>query len=159
AQFEIDPKESKLGSGYTIAKHTPLFATAQSGETCRFRTALPVTLWPIEIKNAGIVPPEILDLPSWVVSNASAAMKIDIATPVTNLDKLGMKRLRFHISGGGMSAAKLYDLIAAHTVKVLVVGAAGGKDYVEAKILPVGFEKDEDVLPYPEHSHRGHRLI
>jgi len=159
AQFEIDPKEAKLGSGYTIEKHTPVFASAQSGETCHFRTALPIALWPIEIKSAGIIPPELLDLPSWVLSQASAAMKIDLATPVNTLDKLGMKRLRFHISGGGMSAAKLYDLIAAHTVKVLVLNGSGGKEYVEAKILPVGFDKDEDVLPYPDHAHRGHRLI
>jgi type VI secretion system protein ImpG len=159
AHFEIDPRESKLGSGYTIEKHTQLFASAQTGEVCRFRTASPITLWPVEIKNAAIVPPELLDLPAWLVGNAAAALKIDLATPAVTLDKLGMKSLRFHVSGGGMGAARLYDLLAANTVKVLVVGADGKRDFAEAKLRPVGFERNEDVLPYPEHAHGAHRLV
>jgi len=159
ACFEVDPKESKLGSGYTIAKHTPLFAASQSGPVCHFRTAFPITLWPIEIKNAAMVPPETLDIPSWFLTNAAAAMSIEIATGGVPLDKLGMRSLRVHLAGGGMSAAKLYDLIAAHTVKVLVVGDNPSQDWVEAKIRPVGFDPDEDVLPYPPQAHRAHRLV
>ena len=159
AQFEIEPRESKLGSGYTIEKHTPLFATSQSGPICRFRTAYPVTLWPIEVKNASLVPPEVLDFPSWLLSNVMSVLKIDLSTPGVTLDKLGMKSLRFHIAGGGMATARLYDLLAAHTEKVLVVGPGGEKSFVEARLRPVGFEADEDVLPYPEHAHRAHRLV
>ncbi len=159
AGFEIDPKESKLGSGYTIAKHTPLFAASQTGPVCHFRTAYPVTLWPIEIVNAAMIPPENTDLPAWLLGNAAAVLEIELSTGGVPLDKLGMRSLRFHIAGGGMGAARLYDLIAAHAVKVLVVGPNPTQDWAEAKLRPVGFEADQDVLPYPAHAHRGHRLI
>lgn len=159
AAFEIDPKEGKLGSGYTIAKHSPLFATAQTGPVCYFRTAYPVTLWPIEIKNVAMVAPEVLDVPAFLLSKAAAAMRIDIATGGVLLNKLGMKSLRFHIAGGGMNTARIYDLLAANAFKVLVVGSNGARDWFEAKIRLVGFDGDEDVLPYPPHAHRAHRLI
>jgi type VI secretion system protein ImpG len=160
AAFDIDPRESKLGSGYTIEKHTPLFATSQTGPVCRFRTAYPVTLWPVEIKAASMIPPETLDVPSWVTSGAAAAMRIDIATGGVPLDKLGMKSLRFYISGGGMGAALLYDLVGAHTMKVFLLDEkSGAGEPPGARLRPVGFEADEDVLPYPIHAHRGHRLI
>jgi type VI secretion system protein ImpG len=159
AGFEVDPRESKLGSGYPIPKHTPLFADAQTGQVCRFRTAFPITLWPVEVKRAAIVPPERLDLPSWMLEGVSAALEIDIATGVGTLDKLGMRSLRFHIAGSGMNAARLYDLLAGHARKVLIIGGKAATDFVETRIRMVGFEPDEDILPYPEHAHRGHRLI
>ncbi len=158
ASFEIDPKEAKLGSGYTIEKNTPLFATSSKGPECHFRTALPVTLWPLEITQAAMLPPEKLEVPSWLISRAAGALQIDIVSGGLTLDKLGMKSLRLHIAGGGMPASNLYDLIAAHTISVLV-GTPKGTVWTEAKLRPVGFDADEDVLPYPAHAHRAHRLV
>lgn len=158
ACFEVDPKEAKLGSGYTIDKHTPLFAASSKGPECHFRTALPVTLWPIEITQAAMVPPETLEVPSWLLSRAAAALQIDIASGGLTLDKLGMRSLRFHIAGGGMQASNLYDLIAAQTINVLV-GNPKTQTWSSAKLRTVGFDADEDVLPYPAHASRAHRLV
>jgi type VI secretion system protein ImpG len=44
ARFEVDPERGKLTNGYTIPRHTKLFAVAGDGAICRWRTAYPVTL-------------------------------------------------------------------------------------------------------------------
>ena len=41
AHFEVDPKQGKLTAGYTIRKHTPLFAHSPQGQTCRLPNLLP----------------------------------------------------------------------------------------------------------------------
>ena len=47
AQFNIAPDQGQLTSGFTIDRHTSLFADAANGVFCRFRTSYPVTLWPL----------------------------------------------------------------------------------------------------------------
>src|ERR1051325_8401472 len=46
AQFNIDPDQGKMTTGFSIDRHTPIFADAANGTVCRFRTCYPVTLWP-----------------------------------------------------------------------------------------------------------------
>jgi len=157
ASFEVDAKEAKLTSGYTIEKNTPLFAEAQGGTTCRFRTAYPVTLWPIAVEGAEFVAPEKLDLPPGSGSPA-AVLKVRLSTPGVSFAKLGVPKLRFYLSGGGIRAYRLYEALVSHARRALVADERG-RVTGEARIEPVGFEPEEDLLPYPSHAHHGYRLI
>src|SRR5216110_833355 len=58
ARFDVDPERGKLTSGYTIPRHTKLFAHSGEGAICRWRTAYPVTLWPIEVTEAAVESPD-----------------------------------------------------------------------------------------------------
>src|SRR4051812_5400184 len=51
-QFELDPEQNQLTTGYTTPRHTEVESEPIQGEPCRFRTCYPVTLWPIEVKSA-----------------------------------------------------------------------------------------------------------
>src|SRR5580658_10141346 len=59
-QFELDPTQGKSSAGHVIPRHTTLFTrpVARSGpsagaeDVCRFRTAYPVTLWPLKVTAA-----------------------------------------------------------------------------------------------------------
>lgn len=157
AAFDVNPKESKLTSGFTIERHTPLFAEARGGPTCRFRTCYPVTLWPVEIESAGFGAPETLDLPAGT-SSVMAALRVRLRSGGPPLRALGMRRLRFFLSGGEIAGYRLYELLFGHTLRVLVAGG-GGRDVAEARLLPVGFGPEEEALPYPTHAHPGYRLI
>nr|MDP9122394.1 type VI secretion system baseplate subunit TssF [Acidobacteriota bacterium] len=53
AHLEVDPDLGKLTTGYTVPKHTPLFAQSPAGPVCRFRTCYPVVLWPLAVTYAG----------------------------------------------------------------------------------------------------------
>ncbi|MGK3989117.1 type VI secretion system baseplate subunit TssF [Sorangium sp. So ce136] len=159
AAFEVSPRDSKLTSGHVIERHTPLFAEARGGQTCRFRTCAPVTLWPIEIESASLGAPEALDLPPGS-GGVMAALRIRLRSGGPPLRALGVKRLRFFLSGGGLNGYRMYELLFGHTLRVLCAGAGGGgRDLAEARLHPVGFEPDEAALPYPVHAPAGHRLI
>ncbi len=157
ASFEIDPGDAKLTSGHTIEKHTPLVAEAHGGTACRFRTAYPLTLWPITVEQAGFIPPESIDLPPGSGGTA-AILKIRLSTPGISLAALGVDKLRFFLNGSDLLCYRLYDLLFVHARRVLVTDAKG-RISGDARLEPVGFAPDEDVLPYPTHAHAGYRLI
>src|SRR5579872_4258642 len=48
AQFLLDPGQGQLTSGFTIPRESRLIYREVRGVPCRFKTAYPVTLWPIE---------------------------------------------------------------------------------------------------------------
>ena len=52
AQFEVDPEQGLPLSGFTVPRGARLFAQTETGAVCRFRTAAPVTLWPVELTSA-----------------------------------------------------------------------------------------------------------
>ncbi|EYF02868.1 type VI secretion system baseplate subunit TssF [Chondromyces apiculatus] len=157
AAFDVKPKDSKLTSGLVIERHTPLFAEARGGPTCRFRTCYPVTLWPIAVESAGFTAPEKLDLPSGA-SGVMAALQLQLRSGGPPLRALGPTRLRFYLNAGGMVGYRLYELLFGHTLRVLVADAEG-RPVGEARLHPVGFGADEDALPYPTHAHAGHRWL
>ncbi|WP_437277910.1 type VI secretion system baseplate subunit TssF [Sorangium sp. So ce375] len=158
ASFDVNSKDSKLTSGHVIERHTPLFAEARGGPTCRFRTCAPVTLWPIEVESADFVAPEALDLPPGT-SGAMAAVRIRLRSGGPPLGALGIQRLRFFLGGGALNGYRLYELLFGSTLRVLCAGTGSGRDLAVARISPVGFGADEEALPYPVHASPGHRLI
>src|SRR5262245_15174325 len=55
-QFQLDPEQVQLTTGQTIPRHTELESEPIRDVPCRFRTAYPVTLWPLEVRQAGLSP-------------------------------------------------------------------------------------------------------
>lgn len=162
AQFSVDPDQARAATGFTLPDETPLFAEAIDGLTCRFRTAYPVELWPIEVVDATIQASAaypFLDLRN----DVGAVLRVTLR----GLGKLGFAdmapgRLRFHLHGGGTSAGLLYELLLneVRSVAIRPAGAPGPLRELPAScIRPVGFAPDEDVLPWPRHAHQGYRLI
>lgn len=169
------PPGVELTSGALVPKHSPLFADSHGGPNCRWRTCYPVTLWPITVKSADIMAPETLDLQGNY--GGVAAIRLRLATTngmtfraLAELESDPEKRLRslrFYLSGSGISIARLYDILFAHTTKLLVTrrttipGTADTVTQVLSETLPraVGFANDEDALPYPEHAHNGYRVL
>src|SRR5271165_2396 len=61
AAFRPDPKQSRSLSGIVVPRETSLFATAENGATCWFRTCYPVTLWPLEAGEIAFEPASAYD--------------------------------------------------------------------------------------------------
>src|SRR5215831_12969144 len=56
-QFDVDPGYGGADQGVAIPRRTMLRSSARpDGVQCRFRTAYPVTLWPIAIEAAELLP-------------------------------------------------------------------------------------------------------
>ncbi len=159
ACFAADP-------GLAGAAHLPAGASIDTepvrGDTCRFRTAYPLTLWPIAIDTVRL---SGLPLPAPVnpvAAQAVACLRISLrcAEPDKTFADLGVDRLRFFLRGAG--AATLMELLMAHAVSVAL---ADGPDDPRPVILPpgvlqqVGFAPEEALFPFPARSFSGFRLL
>lgn len=162
AQFSVDPDQARAAAGFTLPDETPLFAAATDGLTCRFRTAYPVELWPIEVADAAIQPSAafpFLDLRN----DVGAVLRVTLRGlgKLTFAD-MAPTRLRFHLHSGSASAGVLYEMLL-NQVRGVAVRPSGSpgpvRELPASCIQPVGFAPAEDVLPWPRHAHQGYRLI
>jgi type VI secretion system protein ImpG len=159
-RFEVDPQRGKLTSGHEIPRHTQLFTHAERGAVCRMRTAYPVTLWPIAIKSAEMVTPdnfEFLDN----ASDVASVLRLRIESRADPFDVLEIDKLRFYLHGEPVLVGRLYELLMNDLVRIAVLpaGAKTPRDLPRDAVVPAGFDRDEDVIPYPKYSHPAYRLL
>ncbi len=132
------------------------------GEACQFRTAYPLTLWPVEIDAVRLSGMPLAAPPNPAAAAAVACLRISLrcSNPVMTLTQLGLDRLRVFL--GGENGAQLLELLLAHTVSVALAD-----DVTDARpvILPpdtlqaVGFAPEEALFPWPARSFSGFRLL
>ena len=132
------------------------------GEPCLFRTAYPLTLWPVEIETVRLSGMPLPAPPNPAATGAMSCLRIGLrcANPAMTFTELGLDRLRFFLPGEQGSA--LLELLMAHTVSVALAD-----DHTDARpvILPpdalqaVGFAPEEALFPWPARSFSGFRLL
>lgn len=161
ARFRPDPERGKLTGGYPLPAHTPLFATAPNGMTCRMRTCYPVTLWPLEVQWAGFEATDGYDFLDRR-PDVNAVIRIRLETTDEPIDQLGLDRLRFHLNADRVTSDALYELLFVHAKGVALIGDDKRDKPVELAadaIHPVGFERDEAVIDVPPHGQPAYHLL
>jgi len=163
ARFEVDPERGKLTTGHLLPRHTPLFAQSAEGRVCRFRTAYPVTLWPLAVPYAGFESTAQFDFLDRDATVATV-LRLRIEGKAGSLAELALDRLRFHLHGDRMLVDTLYELLFCHVLRIAILpeGPPGKTAPIflpKGALKPVGFAADEEVLPYPAPSHPGYRLL
>lgn len=158
ARFDFDPERAKLTTGFEIAKHTPLFAVADQGAVCRMRTCYPVTLWPVKVAQAEMEVPERFD---FLGGDVAAVLRVRLESLADPFEVLGVDKLRFYLHGDPVLVSRVYELLLRDTIRVAVVPHdAKSHSYLPKNALTaVGLEDDEEVIPYPRHSHPAYRLL
>ncbi len=162
AQFANDPVTRPGVDGLTIPCHAPL-RTQMVGNpsiACRLRTGYPVTLWPVEVTDAQIVRGPFAGAPPRTV----AALRLQFATQGNlRFADLKLDTLRFYLSGEKQVIATLYEVLFLNCTKVLFRNVGEKKPPLEFTpqefFHQVGFGIDEGVLPLPNESFVGHRLL
>lgn len=167
AQFQIDPVQAKLTTKSVVDAGTPLFAYAQDGLSCNFRTVYPVTLWPVEVTGAQLCSAESLnfsrkDLAAYAPKGWF--LKICLQSPQVSFDELNPDSLRFYISADRMNAFKIYEALFAQADPKIFIKENNSSDdylrYVGADCLKdVGFKKDESLTPLPSHVHSAYSVV
>ncbi|GFO64723.1 type VI secretion system baseplate subunit TssF [Geomonas paludis] len=156
AVVKFAPLYRNLPEGcYQIAKGTPLFSKPVDGVSCQFRTAYPVTLWPVEVIHAS------LEAPVKLVKGAQQAVRVRLL--LHGAAGFPGDTLRFYLDGQPQHVFLLYQLLLNHVCSVECVPAgAAVADAVHLPpgcLRPVGFAADEELLQYPQHSFPGYRLL
>lgn len=155
ARFKVAEGQGKLTTGHRIRRDTPLVAHTPDGLLCRFRTCYPVTLWPLEVKYAGIESADRVAAPR----GTEAILRIRMrgwGDPPARPDTL-----RFYLGDELRGAAALYELLFAHAGGVYVRNGEEGPliPLPADSLRAVGFRRDEAMLYAPEHAHPGYRLL
>ncbi len=164
AQFHIDPEQGPLTSGHTIKRNSNLYTGAIAGKatSCNFRTCYPVTLWPLEVTGAAVAP--AASVPGAPITEAAAALiRIDLkCTGGARLAGLNLDTLRFYLSGESQVAHALYELLFSNVIRVVIRSTgtqSATADLPIDAVQAVGFRRDEGMLPYPDRSFLGYRII
>ncbi|MEX2176513.1 MAG: type VI secretion system baseplate subunit TssF [Pirellulaceae bacterium] len=167
AQLHLDASQAGLTTGPTIPSQTEMFSREIAGVSCRFRTTMPTTLWPLKVERSRyesspfgadvVTPPASRD--------AEGALRIELTcTGAAPLHKLGIRGLRFFLSGDLPTTTQLYELVFNHVTNVLirVPDAPPARSMAvlpPSAIHPVGFLDEEGMLPYGPRSFPGYRLL
>jgi type VI secretion system protein ImpG len=160
ARIVADPARGKLTAGYNVPRHTKLFAQTTDGLTCRFQTAYPVTLWPLEVVEAEFTNKarfDFLDSDNRVAS----ILRLRLEARGATFSDLEIKQLRFHLNGNSHLTGRLYELLFHNCIGIALHDRVTGRavPIPISNLRAVGFEADEEVIPYPLQSHPAYRLL
>ncbi|MFK5914306.1 MAG: type VI secretion system baseplate subunit TssF, partial [Woeseiaceae bacterium] len=160
--FKAD--EEQLESAYILEKDTLLETEQFQGETVRFSTAYETELLPIKVKAASLIGRPFSTPGSSDVKGAASVLKISLETfneEITFAD-LNFEKIRFYLKGQPQHINPLYQLLLNNCKNVVAsLSETDGKPIFMGKdcIKPVGFKSDEGILPYPDSSFIGYRLL
>lgn len=161
AQFN---PEDELDSVAHVPKGVELDTEASDGNSCRFTSCYPVDIHPFLV-NAGTLNARPFIAPgSNSIKGAAAVMRISLKG-LTDDYSFGEKkpgRMRFYLRGQSQHSFPLYDLLLTKTMKIALARSDNddkpifvNKDCIQA----VGFEEDENLIPYPSNVFAGYRLL
>jgi type VI secretion system protein ImpG len=163
-EFRLDPEQGKLTSGFRIPRDTLLYSRPIGGVPCKFRTCYDTTLWPLTLASTRWMSPHELR-PAVRAADAVAALRLELrCLPDVSFAQLDIDALRLHLSAESAVASTLYELLCNNCMSVLVRDASGKSAreplHLPASVVrPVGFGKDEGMLPVPRRSFLGYRLL
>jgi type VI secretion system protein ImpG len=163
-QLVPDPEKGKLTAGYTVDRGGTLHSKPVGGVPCKFRTCLPVTLWPVKPAEAALLSaPFGFTLPAGA-GEATAALRLVFKAVGVKLSELGMDRMRFFLDGPPTVVHPLYELLMTSATRVVLRPGERQKNLrpfvlPPSAVRPVGFARDEAMLPYPARAFPGYRLL
>jgi type VI secretion system protein ImpG len=162
-ELGLDPDQGKLTSGFPVPRGTELHSAPVGGAPCKFRTCYDTTLWPITVEEARWITPDQLDPPVRTSEPWALRLRLQCLPDVT-FESLELETLRLHLSGEGNLTSALYELLCNNCTRILVrePGTAGKQQPLQldpSNIVPVGFGKNEGMLPYPRRSFLGYGLL
>jgi type VI secretion system protein ImpG len=162
-EFQLDPEQGKLTTGYKIPQNSLLYSRPVGGVPCKFRSCYDTVLWPLTVAAAQWTTPDRLS-PAVKDLEASAALRLELrCLPDIGFDKLDLSTLRLHLSGESNLVFTLYELLGNNCTRILARDPANPKRppivLPPGSLRPVGFAEDEGILPYPGRSFLAYRLL
>jgi type VI secretion system protein ImpG len=153
-----------VASPLDVASGTLIDAPLIGGEHCRFRTAYPVTLWPIVLEAASLTGRPVVAPANPKASGAAGVLRLTLrcSGEGVRLSDLAPDRLRFFIRPQSPHAYKLYETLLNHAVSLALADHPGDPAPIICpadSIQAVGFDASESLLPYPPRSFIGYRLL
>ena len=165
AEFRPDPEQSRSLGGFVLPTGTSLFATAQDGMACWFRTCYPVILWPMEVADVAFESPAIYPFLDNRPDIASCLRVRLSCLGNRNFAEFSPSSLRLFLHGSRMTRFTLYELLCNQLRGIALLPDSGDDSPANPVLLPgsqlrsLGFEAEQAVLPAAASAHRGFTLL
>ncbi len=168
AAFEPDMQNTVLEDGYKIARDSELRSVLGEDDqtACVFRTARDVTLWPVTITEAEYIDGrgELAAAGLSRGTEASAAIRLRLCRandlPIA---ELSLDELVLFLNAKEANSWDLHEILSTQVTAVAGRSTDRRDDWIaplpQGKVVPLGFERDEALLPTPQQSFDGYRLL
>lgn len=157
--LHFDPSQAEQREAYPVPAGTRLRSERVRGVACEYRSCYPVELWPIEVADAS------LDIVSENEGGRAGRSHLDITlrtlAPEMKLSAFaGLKRLRFYIHDESPhNSLALYELLLNAAGAVTAVDPDANGLVGECRVRPVGFRREDALLPEIPRSAPGLPLL
>jgi len=161
-----DDASSLPVEGHLVPRGTALRSQIGFGERtpCEYRTAHPVTLLPLALREARYLPgPAAIAAAGLAVpagATPRAALRLRFALEAgARLDALSFDELPLFFAGTGDLPGLLHEQVLGNGMGFSVIVDGEARFVEQARIEPRGFGDDEALLPPSDRSFSGYRLL
>ncbi|MEZ6087914.1 MAG: type VI secretion system baseplate subunit TssF [Pirellulaceae bacterium] len=147
--------------GIEVPRGLPLRTSPVNGQACRYTTTQATHLWPLEIVNVEMLQPPMGRGPQAPQGTASA-MRLRLRNLHNKpIHTVPIDSLRLHLTGSDRVVAELYEAVYNDVIEVVFASPDGKFARMEPEqvVSPVGFDRQQAMLPYPAQSFDGYRLL
>lgn len=159
----FNPSQGKLTGGYTFPKGSEIQTEPILGEPCRFRTCSDTPMWPVEVEQAEIAsrPLPAPATPRSADAVAVLRLRLRCLSKEVTFDQIEAESLRFFLRGLPHYVYPLYELLFNNVLEIAVAATPDDEPALlpADSIRPVGFSRDEGLLPYSARSPLAYRLL
>ncbi len=161
-QFQAD--QEKLDASYRIDRNTLLDTEQFKGESCRFSTIYDTDLHPASIADASLMGSPFVTPGSSQVKGALSVLKLSLQTfnEEISFAEDRPENIRFYLKGQPQHINPLYELLLNQCKAIFMATSESDTSPIrlaKTAIQPVGFGDNEGLLPYPDSSFMGYRLL
>jgi type VI secretion system protein ImpG len=135
----------------TIPAGIQLASVPVEGTSCLFRTCFPIEVHPLKILGCAYQEP----------SGQARLIRITLELTGLKLSDWQPQSLRFFLRGEYTAAADLYRILRQHLQQIVLQGVGSGRacSLPPEHLKPAGFEPEDSLIPFPQRSFRGFRLL
>lgn len=160
-QFDCSPD---MTGPYAVPKGSTLETDLAYGAVCHFTTSYDVQAWPIRIEGAALLgtPFQAPKVPQ--ARGAASCLKLRLVTTEGQcaMGELGIERIRFFLRGQPGAVQRLYELLLDDAICVAVASSHSDRAPIVLGpecLSPVGFDRDEGLLPRTGRTQHGTVLL
>jgi type VI secretion system protein ImpG len=147
--IRFTPKRS-LRETVVVKKGTAIDSVPSDETRCTFTTCYDVALSPLSVASVDFSTP----------GGGQGVMRMQLQ--LNGMDAAAFKpdSLRFHLAGDFAEASRRYWLLFTRLCDVRLIAADGASiPLARRAVVPVGFDEDQALIPYPARSFCGYRIL
>ncbi|HYK90361.1 MAG TPA: type VI secretion system baseplate subunit TssF, partial [Acidobacteriota bacterium] len=153
--IQFRPVPNAVSDKARIARGTEVASVPVEETRCRFRTCYPVDLYPFELVN--------VQVEEQAGSSSSLRLGFQLSEGV-QFKQLELDSLRLFLWGESELTSQMYMWFTRNLREVVFQGYLEGRatqqmTLPESSVRAAGFAEEESILPYPQHSFAGFRLL